>query len=423
MKLRNSLRAYVLAYILLTGTGLLTAFTYIAAQYFYIGMDASFTGTLVLAANVTDVPENGVVEVQGLRLSRHWHDQPETVRRHFETPPEQPYKLEKISYQDLPWERPQHLYYAGLIPVERGDDVFVTAYISRAMIDSVSPNVGYIEKLYIYMAIGIIAFATILVYLMLKTTRQVERLKAWAEKFKGNDSAIPAPKFKYAELNALANIVRDCVLEVRESVYREKKFLNYASHELRTPISTILANVELIDNLQGQIDSVYVNSIKRIARAAQTMKSLTETLLWLSRKQSEPSINQEINMQVLVERVCDSLGYLLKGKSVTVNLSTSSCRIMATEAAVNIVVNNIIQNAYQHTEEGHVTISQSGSKLVVENTNTAAIEPNDNDLGFGLGMRLTSEMTATFGWQYRNIPQSNGHRVEVDFQATRLSGR
>tara|TARA_Y100001960_G_C13998616_1_gene505660 strand:- start:228 stop:518 length:291 start_codon:yes stop_codon:yes gene_type:complete len=96
---------------------------------------------------------------------------------------------------------------------------------------------------------------------------------------------------------------------------------------------------------------------------------------------------------------------------------------MATEAAVNIVVNNIIQNAYQHTEEGHVTISQSGSKLVVENTNTAAIEPNDNDLGFGLGMRLTSEMTATFGWQYRNIPQSNGHRVEVDFQATRLSGR
>ncbi|MEB3733551.1 histidine kinase dimerization/phospho-acceptor domain-containing protein [Halopseudomonas pachastrellae] len=59
----------------------------------------------------------------------------------------------------------------------------------------------------------------------------------------------------------------------------------FTSHELRTPISVIRANVELLERLRAQsrIDpAMEQQALDRIDRASLTMQHLTETLLWLA---------------------------------------------------------------------------------------------------------------------------------------------
>ena len=193
---------------------------------------------------------------------------------------------------------------------------------------------------------------------------------------------------------------------------REKNFLSYASHELRTPISTIQANIELINSYQDTLKKEILAPIQRIDRAAQTMKHLTETLLWLSRKNEQMLELQQLDLQELIQQTCQSLEYLLRGKTIELNIETEPYVVTAPGAAVHIVIANIIRNAFQYTYDGYINIVQHQGHIRVENGNLVN-EHHQAELGFGLGLRLIQELTDTFEWQYQNCPQDNGHVVEL----------
>lgn len=47
--------------------------------------------------------------------------------------------------------------------------------------------------------------------------------------------------------NSLSELMQQHVDDLQQALTREKKFLAYASHELRTPITVLLSNSELLD--------------------------------------------------------------------------------------------------------------------------------------------------------------------------------
>ena len=417
MKLRHSLRFYVAAYVLLIGVGLQFAFAYIAYQYFFIGVDSSYTGSLNLVANNIEAPEHGLKKIGDINLTANWNDQPADIRSQYLDSPQENLKLQKITEHDWLWLRPLNIYYAIKITRNDGKSVYLSSHITRQMIDAVSPMMGYIEWLYVYLATGVLSSTLILLYLLLKATRQVEKLKTWAEHIDDNKGVIIPPKFKYIELTELAAIIRRGVLEVRHSVEREKTFLSYASHELRTPITTIVANLELLKHQPQELPAAHIKPFQRIERAAQTMQHLTETLLWLHRKNEQQLEVNQIELEELILQICESLQYLLQGKPVTLDLVTEKFIITTKGAAVHIALANIIKNAFQHTYEGHIKICQKGSLISIDNHNLSSEEDEQHsELGYGLGLRLTQEITDTFNWHYVNHEQHNGRHVELHLQ-------
>lgn len=414
MKLRHSLRVYVSAYVLLFGIGLQLAFAFMAYQYFFIGVDSSYTGALYLVANNVEAPQQGVKKVDDINLSASWHDQPADIRRQFSAPPQAHLALQKVTKHDWLFYRPKDIYYAIRVIRNDGKTVYLSSHITRAMIDAVSPTMGYIEWLYVLLATGVLSSTLILLYLLTKATRQVEKLKSWAEHIDEHGTDIRPPTFKYSELTDLASMIHRGVLEVRDSVEREKNFLSYASHELRTPITTVVANIELIKRYPGQLSDDINKPFERIERAAQTMQHLTETLLWLSRKNEQLLECNDIDLQELIQQICESLHYMLQGKTVQLNIVSEKYCITAKGAAVHIALANIIKNAFQHTFDGHISIVQQGSHITFDNHNLTSDEDGQHaELGFGLGLRLTQEIADTFHWHYANEERGNGHHVEL----------
>ena len=416
MKLRHSLRVYVATYVLVAGIGLQLAFGVIAYQYFFIGVDSSYTGLLYVVANNIEAPEQGLKKVEDINLSSNWQDQPADIRAQIPEPPPGNVQLLKVTEHDWLWLRPLNIYYAIKIIRNDGKTVYLSSHITRQMIDAVSPQMGYIEWLYVFLAAAVLSSALILLYLLSKTSRQVEKLKRWAKKLDQNGVDVLPPKFKYAELTELANIISKGVLEVRNSVTREKNFLSYASHELRTPITTIVANLELLKRNPQPLPDAVLKPIQRIDRSAQTMQHLTETLLWLNRKNELQLEFSQLDLSELILQICDTLQYLLQGKPVTLDIQSEKHVIRAKGAAVHIALTNIIKNAFQHTYEGHISICQQANRVIIENHNIASEEDvNLSELGYGLGLRLIQEITDTFNWRYVNRHLADGRYVEIYF--------
>jgi signal transduction histidine kinase len=271
---------------------------------------------------------------------------------------------------------------------------------------------------------ALIAFAIALFLLLRSVSRPVESLQAWA---KGLDEAQldkPIPNFRYKELNALAAIIHNSLQSVKHTLEREREFVNHASHELRTPIAVVRSSIELLCRVVDVENSKGRNAVSRIDNAAKTMADLTETLLWLGREDGNELAVRDVDVADLVRTLVDDLMYLLQGKSVSVTLNLDQHIKPMPETAAQIVIGNIIRNAFQHTYHGKVDISLTADKLIVSNfENNPASSPYlssggaEMGEGFGIGLKLIDKLTRKMNWVYLPEHSKKGYTVVLVMSA------
>ena len=98
---------------------------------------------------------------------------------------------------------------------------------------------------------------------------------------------------------------------------------------------------------------------------------------------------------------------------MTVVLNHQPQQIQVAATACRIVLSNLIRNAYQHTQSGTVYIEQIADSVMIRNVDQS--KKTCDDLGFGLGLKLTDKLVERFAWQYDVEVEETGHRVTVAF--------
>ncbi|WP_135458295.1 sensor histidine kinase [Vibrio echinoideorum] len=416
MKIRPSLRIYVLLAILVTGVTTILVLSALSINYFISGMDVAMRGSMIAQAQQEVVKPGKSVTNQEFTVATQWSDLPQGIQSHIE---QSNVELNVISKKVLGksiFAPPKEGYF--VMKVMKGDEErYVSAVFDQTrdhfLEDKALPH--FVTILLTALA-AIVLFFAILVLILRKVASPVEQLKNWAKSLDKDNLNEPTPDFHFSELNTLANIIRDSLSSVQSGLEREQKFLGYASHELRTPIAVTRTNSELLEKLiqKGKSPEKQLEVIDRIKRAGFTMTDLTETLLWLTRQQDKDLPVESTHLGELLQQINHDLTYLLSGKAVIVNLESDDTRCELPLGLTRIVLTNLIRNAFQHTDSGTVDIVQSGSKVTIVNHNTdGTIE--DNHLGFGLGLELTEKLLAQYQWQYHNQELAGGREVWVDF--------
>jgi signal transduction histidine kinase len=151
--------------------------------------------------------------------------------------------------------------------------------------------------------------------------------------------------------------------------------------------------------------------IERVDRASLTMQHVTETLLWLSRNDNASLPEQIVDLAAFIEHLVEEVDYL-RNDAITVSLTTTPCDVLLPEPAARIVLSNLIRNAFQHTYHGTITITQRGNRVEIINM-LAEPEPKQDNLGFGLGLQLTAQLSEKLGWNYFNEASRDGHHVII----------
>lgn len=424
MKNHISLKLFVTLAFLLLGATLVIGYSLLSAHYYRLGMDSVTASNMEGAGRsyaelVPQARRKPLENFRGYQIASSWEELPRQLQNMFSTQPTEPGLTVKV-VSDHWFQRPDSIYF--VYRYQEGDEnIFVIRHGSRATAPPlIGLNAAKSKHMLLAISVSIAGIiGGVILLLMRRVSRPVASLGGWARSLNSESLRKPAPDFSYPELNDLAGLIKTSLSSVQESLDREHSFLRHASHELRTPITIIRNNIELLHKIENtpspQQAIQQAKVIERIDRASINMQHLTETLLWLSRKEVETLPAKELELDSMLEELVENLKYLLDRKEIELHLETSPYLISLPETPTEIVLGNLIRNAFQHTWEGSIHIQQQGNQVIITNSQSPANSGQD-DLGFGLGLQLTTKLIKKLNWTYADESTTDIHKASIIFE-------
>lgn len=268
----------------------------------------------------------------------------------------------------------------------------------------------------VWLGLGYLGLMLLFVWFYNRRVRlRTRQLAHWATKL-NVDSPTTDTDFHYDELNTIAHRLQQSMARNLTTLERERQFLRHASHELRTPIAIINTNVELLECVG--MEPRQQGPVVRISQACLRMQQLTETLLWLSRETDTAPQYSAVQLNILVAQQIAELRYLLQGKKVQLeqhgdnNLPSRQLP----RVPLQIVLANLLRNAFQYTFDGHISIQLSTDEIIIENRDHSH-EAGDSDHSFGLGLMLVNKICQRLDWPLQITHYHNGLRARLNLAA------
>jgi len=236
-----------------------------------------------------------------------------------------------------------------------------------------------------------------------------------------------ADNFPTGEVGELARVFDRHLMRMRAFIERERAFSADISHELRTALAVILSSTEvLLDD--DKLSDKQKARIGRIERAARDMAELGTALLLMAREEHSLAAGGGCVLADVAREVVEKQRHLLAGKPVTVEVQTNPELILSADVGlVEILVSNLVRNAFSYTASGTVTVQQDANTLTVTDTGKGipshAIEQvfvrHFRDMtseGAGIGLSLVKRICDRYGWQVQLESTPNqGTSVKVSF--------
>lgn len=212
------------------------------------------------------------------------------------------------------------------------------------------------------------------------------------------------------EVGRLADALRDAFRRMHCFIDREQRFTQDASHELRTPLSVIESSAAL---LEKPADPAHVEAlVSRIRSAAMTMHLSVDGLLALAREDAPGRCEHRTPVLPIVERTVVNYASLLAGKPVQLAVAVDpEWRVAGDPAALQVLVANLVSNAFRYTEQGVVRIERNGNELRVIDSGVGiddALRPDvtrpavkgAGSPGLGLGLSIVERLCERYGWRF-----------------------
>ena len=188
--------------------------------------------------------------------------------------------------------------------------------------------------------------------------------------------------YEYDELNLIADTTKRMADAVRESMKKiefekmiRQEFFTNASHELKTPMTSIKGYIELLENGMATDENMKMEFMARIKKEAQNMASLINDILMISRLETKEAeiIITEVRICPLINELIVSLKPLAAENEVTIEMSCKPIVIMANYGQMRELFNNLITNAIKYNKpKGKVkitaTIEGKDAIFIVEDT-------------------------------------------------------
>lgn len=131
-----------------------------------------------------------------------------------------------------------------------------------------------------------------------------------------------------------------------------RDFVANASHELKTPVSTIIASSEALQIALDRGDESAFGFASRIEGSARQLDRLVTDLLDLSRLEREKPEMSPVRLDHLVRDEIERIRGEAEGKELDLEMNLTELTVMANHRDLAIAVRNVLDNAIRYTPEG-----------------------------------------------------------------------
>ncbi len=221
-----------------------------------------------------------------------------------------------------------------------------------------------------------------------------------------------------SEMRRLSAAFDKMLDRLEQSFITERQFASDASHELRTPITVILAECDRAKR-KDKTREDFLGSVAVIEEQGRAMSELVQSLLSLTRMQ-QGTERYPLRRGDLSEFVASCCGEFVPAEARGITLTADiepDIELEYNHALISRVVQNLLQNAYKYGREGgHIAVAlhRAGDKAVLTvRDDGIGIAQEDQeriwqrfwqadasrgeDGGTGLGLAMVKEITQFHG--------------------------
>ncbi|SNB47270.1 ATP-binding protein [Geobacter sp. DSM 9736] len=180
-------------------------------------------------------------------------------------------------------------------------------------------------------------------------------------------------KEQNVELQLSRQELKDNLLRVKEANTElerlndaKNSFIGMASHELKTPITSILGGVEFLLKYSGlQMTPEQLDIFTSVYEGVTQLKTLVDDLLSISRLEADGIILQKRSLRMipLCREILDTFALPLSKRQLVIDITGDDTPVLADEAFSKLAIRNLLENAIKFTPDGgkvEVTASLTG---------------------------------------------------------------
>ncbi len=189
-----------------------------------------------------------------------------------------------------------------------------------------------------------------------------------AEEFSKNDE-LHFKEYEYEELNEitqsaqkLSEGLKNAVEEVKQAQQVRQDFFANASHELKTPITSIQGYAELLDGGMDIDAGTRKVFISRIKAEAYNMTNLINDILEISRLElkKDTPILMDVNVDSIIDDVLKSYEPMIRENGLSVSVKYSGKTIQSNPKHIQQIVSNLISNSVKYNKPGGFVNIEAG---------------------------------------------------------------
>lgn len=190
---------------------------------------------------------------------------------------------------------------------------------------------------------------------------------------------------------------------MRDAILLLDRFIKDTTHELNTPLSAILANIEMMDR------SVMVEKnkkkLERIDIAAKTVSVLYRDLTYLTLEQERANEDEMLDLRSIIEDRVKYFEVMAHAKKITFHLLLEHAELYMDRRKCIRVIDNLLSNAIKYNRRnGTIEIVLQPHRLTVKDSGIGIAEEqipfifdrymrfNESEGGFGIGLSIVKKI-------------------------------
>lgn len=228
-------------------------------------------------------------------------------------------------------------------------------------------------------------------------------------------------------------ITLDDVTTIENSYQMKKDFFQNASHELKSPLTSIIGFQQMIANGIVDADDAKLYVTKTLKEANRMNNIISDMLNLAIIENIKETKNEEVDLKELINDILESLKDRINLKNISVSLDLENTIIKSDYKLLDELIRNVIDNAIKYNvDKGKIDIVLKNKVLKISDTGIG-ISPEDqkrvferfyrvdkgrskNQGGTGLGLAIVKHICELY--KYKLILKSilgKGSIIEIDF--------
>lgn len=226
-------------------------------------------------------------------------------------------------------------------------------------------------------------------------TKPLQEIAEEMVHIRGEEPEFDFKTYQYEELNIISYTTDRLIEEIKENMDKiefekriRQEFFSNASHELKTPITSVKGYAEILQNDLAKTQEAKEDCIRRIIKETDNMTNLINDILMISKLETKDlTIDiSEVRMAPLLSEVAEAMEPIAAKHEVTLHLDCQPIVWRGSASQLEELLTNLMTNAIKYNHPGGdvwTTIKSNPNELMIEvKDNGIGISKEDQDRVF-----------------------------------------